>query len=498
MNDDDARDLETDVLVIGGGLAGLSCAVGLRDSGLRVTLVERDRRLGGRAASWTDARTGDPVHIGPHIFMSEYPNIFRLLDLLGTRDKIVWQRSRFITLVEGSRRMVFRMSALPPPLHFMTSSRVDGAVGPLDLASNLPIALCGMQLTEEHVLRLDGINALAFLRSMGVSRRSIDRFWAFVCMSILNLPLELCSAAALMRFYRLMIGHNGFCIGFPDGGLGDLFAPPGRALLEAAGVRVLLDTPARRLTGEGARATGAELADGRRIRARRVVAALPPQAVRALLPLRWREAHQTFRDLVAFQPCPYVSVQVWFDRKVSDVPFWARVHSPTDLNCDFYDLSLINRGWRERPSVVASNIIYSHRAADLSDEEVVAETVRELRENMPDARPAEVVHSVVNRIPMAIHCPFPGTERRRPAIQSPIGGLLLAGDWTRTGLPSSMESAARSGWLAAEQLLAEVGRPARLAATLRETEGFAGLIRRASQLLPFVEPLPRHVRRLAS
>ncbi len=490
--------IDTDVLVIGGGIAGIACALGLRGSGLRVTLLEADRRLAGRACSWTDEETGDPVAIGPHIFMSEYPNVFRLLDALGTSERVVWQRSEFITLVEGRRRMVFRMSPLPAPFHFVPSARVDAALTPRDLLSNLAVGLVGLQMTEEEALRLDAINASAFLRSMGVTQRSLDRWWAFVAMAILNLPLEVCSAGALMRFYRHMIGKNDYCVGFPDGGLGDLFGPPAQRLLEQAGVDVRLETRARELTGHGEEVTGAILDDGRRVRAHRVVAALPPQALRRVLLRRWREAYPAFRELVAFQPCPYVSVQLWFDRKLTDLQFWARVHSPNDLNCDFYDLSNINTGWSERPSVIASNIIYSHRAAELSDEEVVAETVRELAQNIPEAAVASLEHAVVNRVPMAIHCPFPGTEARRPDVQSPVRGLFLAGDWTRTGLPSSMESAARSGWMVAERLRAEVGRPARLAAELSETTGVAGLIRRASRLIPFVEPLPRHVRRLVA
>ena len=138
------------------------------------------------------------------------------------------------------------------------------------------------------------------------------------------------------------------------------------------------------------------------------------------------------------------------------------MHDPNDYNCDFYDLSNIHRGWSDRPSMIASNIIYSHRAADLSDAEIVAETRRELGDFLPLAREAKLVHSVVNRIPMAIHCPHPGTESCRPPVKSPIDRLLLAGDWVDTGLPSSMESATRAGWLAAEAIIgrADLAQPA--------------------------------------
>src|SRR4051794_20110249 len=105
--------VDTDVLILGGGLAGLTTAVGLRRSGLRVTIVEKDRILGGRARSWRDEKTGDPIHIGPHILLTEYPNFLRLLTLLGTRSKVVWQpKDRFVTMVKGRRKIVMRQAPL--------------------------------------------------------------------------------------------------------------------------------------------------------------------------------------------------------------------------------------------------------------------------------------------------------------------------------------------------------------------------------------------------
>lgn len=486
-----------DVVVVGGGIAGLTAALALREAGLDVTLVERADHLGGRAASWTDPKTGDPVAIGPHVFVSYYPNLLRLLDRLGTRDRIVWHRREFLTFVEGRRRYVLRMSALPAPLHFMPSSTADPAIGARDVLSNLGVSLLAMQLREEDVLRLDGVNASAFLRAMGVSETTLRRFWSFASMSIMNVPLELCSAGAIMRFYKHLIGTSGYCFGFPDGGLGDVFAPAAREHLERLGGRVLLRTGVTGFTGMATRVDGVTLDDGRRLRARHaVVAALPPSALRTLARPEWVAEHEAFQELVHFQPCPYVSTQLWFDEKLTTLPFWARVYSPNDLNCDFYDLSNINRGWSERPSVIATNCIYSHRAAHLSDDEVIAATVRELAEFLPRAAKARVVHAAVNRVPMAIHCPFPGMERRRPPQRSPIHGLILAGDWTRTAMPSCMESAARSGWLAAEEVLRDAGVERTLAVPPPEIDGIAGWVGRARRLVP-LDVLPRHVRRLA-
>lgn len=488
---------KTDAVVVGGGLAGITTAVGLTLEGLDVTLVERDSRLGGRAQSWTDPETGDPVHIGPHIFLSVYPNMMKLLEILGTDDRIIWQDDHFLTMIDGGEKMQTRQWPLPAPFHFLSTFLIDDRTTLVDKLSNGPVTLYAMQMQEEDVLRLDGMNAYAFLRRMGVTKEFIRDFWSFTCMAIMNLPIERCSAGALMRFYKRFIGHSEFSFGFPDGGLGDLFAPPAHQMLENNGRKVLMETEVVEFTGEPGRVTGVRLDDGSRIEADHVVAALPPHQLRRLCPRDWIDSHQCFYDLVHFQPCPYVSSFIWFDRKLTDMKMWARTHCPNDLNCDFYDLSNIHRGWEDRPSVITSNIIYSKRAEGMSDEEIIERTVDEIAESLPEASMEWVDHWVVNRIPMAIHCPYPGTERRRPDVDAPIDNLWLAGDWTNTQLPSSMESACMSGWMVAERILEEAGGGQRsLAVDHPDVEGLTGLLDRTSQLLPGrnVRRLMRHAR----
>jgi 15-cis-phytoene desaturase len=179
-----------------------------------------------------------------------------------------------------------------------------------------------------------------------------------------------------------------------------------------------------------------------------------------------------------FEPSPQVSVYLWLDRKLAPDRYWARAACGTQLNNEFYDLSNIRTGWSGRASVIASNIIHSHRADSLSDEELVETTLAELAATVPDAARARVLHSVVNRIPMAVPCPAPGTEQKRPDVATAIPGLWLAGDWTRTQLPACMEGAVRSGWLAAEGVWSAIGQPRTLARPLPQPEGIAGMVQR--------------------
>ena len=467
---------DADVIVIGAGLAGLACALALCERSMRVLVLEAGDAAGGRAGSCTDASTGERADLGPHILLSEYRNMRRLLEQLGTNGRIAWQGRRFITFVDEPRPVTFCMHRLPPPLHFMPSLLKIPQLSLRDVASNARLLWRVIRLREADVSRLDGEDAESVLRRWGVSARFIDWYWRTVSMAIMNVPLQACSAGALLGFFRYMVGVGGYEVGLPAEGLGDLFVPAALQRIAATGSEVRLRARVERMSAQGERACGVALTDGSALRARWIVSALPPAELQAVLPRRWMEGHAVFRDLVRFAPSRYISTYLWFDRKLTRERFWAKVWSPRTLNYDFYDLSNIRPGAASRGSLIASNIIHSDRAQALDDDQIVAATQAEIGEYLPQVAQARLLHARVHRIPMAIPAPHPGSERLRPCQASPVEGLFLAGDWTRTGLPASMESAVRSGWLAAEQVLASAGRPCTIALPLPRMQGFVRLL----------------------
>lgn len=475
----DRDDFDADVLIAGAGVAGLACGAALADAGLKVWVLERDVRCGGRASSWADEATGDTVDIGPHVLTSEHRNFVALLQRLGTARHVHWQRQPLITLLDAGRRIDMPSSALPPPLHGLPlAPRALRCVGVRDLASNWRVGWRAARLDEEATLALDQVDALRFLRQMGASPRSIEWFWASAAMALLNVPLQRCSAAALMRVARLLLGRNRLAFGFPTVGLGELYVPGCCARIEAAGGRVLLNTGVRGVQVERGRFAALALEGGRVLRAPAAVLALPPQALGNgfVQGATWPAAAHASR---LFEPSPYVSVYLWLDRPVTSARFWARVWNSRDLHTDFYACS----NFREKPlgdggTLLACNAIHALRAWHWSDDEIVRRTLREVTEFAPAAAQAGLRHARVHRIPQAIPCPAPGTEAARLPAATPFAGLWLAGDWTRTALPCSMESAARSGALAAEGVAAQLGRPLRLALAPPETTGLTALLRR--------------------
>lgn len=467
----------TQVTVLGGGLAGLACAVALSDHGIPVTVVERSDRLGGRAGCWRDPVSGDVVDIGPHIFHSEYHNMLALLERLGTRRLVEWQPGKVLSIASKPKPTVLRHYPLPAPLSLGPSILGAPGLGMRDYLSMAPTGWRGMRFGEEQVPALDRMCGLDYFRSLGVTEDLIDWWWRFAAMVVTNVPLERVSAASLMRIHAQLSGYRGLHFGFARVGLGELYTQQASRIIEAAGGRVLKGRGAAWLAGRE-RIDGVVLADGSHIAAQQVVSALPPHDLASVLPRGWR-GRAPFDVLPRFEPSPYICVYLWFDRDIKAERFASHLWSPGRLNYDFYDLCQIRQGWRGRPTVMASNIIYSHRAHHLSDAEIVRRTVAELAEITPRAARARLLHADVHRVPMAIPCPTVGFEGMRPAARSPIPGLVLAGDWTRTRMPCTMEGATKSGYMAAEEVLRERGIRKRLAIEARMYDDLAGLARTA-------------------
>lgn len=466
--------MRNEVIIAGGGIAGLAAAVALTDAGYRVRVFEAGRMPGGRALSLHDETRGDAVDIGPHVLTSEHRNMLALLGRLGTAREIDWQPQRFITLVDDGEAIPMKNHALPAPLHFLPNFLRVRKLAASDILSARRTLYRVMRMNEADVLAMDDRDAESVLRGLGVSENFIDWFWRTVCMAIMNVPLEECSAGSLMRFLWMMSARGDFHFGFPRIPLGELFVPMATKLIERGGGSVVTGVAVRAVQCSGRGVQSVALSDGQTIETRRCVLALPPQALQGLRPAFVEQDYQLDR----FRTSPYISTWLWFDRRFTEEKFWARIWSPDNLNYDFYEFANFRREPLSTPSLIGSNIIYSDRAAQLDDEAIIARTREELAEFAPASRAARLVHARVHRISMAICAPHPGFEARRPEVRTRVPGLYLAGDWLRTELPSSMESAVRSAYLAVEALAADDALTVRAALPRREPRGISALLAR--------------------
>jgi len=381
-------------------------------------------------------------------------------------------------LIDQGGRLRVPNSRWMPPLHGLTClPSALRRLGVGDLLSHGSLAWQAARSSEQSLRALDTQDALAWLRSHGVSARAIDWFWRSAMLALLNVRLEQCSAAAAMRVFRLMLGRSGYHFGFPAVSLSRLYVPGCTAAIQSRGGQVITGAPVRSLKLKAGAVSGLQLRSGRILHAPICVLAVAPWSAARLLARTGEPLLGPLQNAArVFQGAPYTSTTLWFDRPVVDSRFWSRVWNPDDLNVDFYDLAAIRSDLAGASgSVIACNAIGPQARLHWDDRQVIARTCAELKEFAPAMGRSSIRHARVHRIRAAIPQPRPGTERLRPSTRTAVSGLLLAGDWIDTAEPCSMESAARAAALAAEAVLGGT-----LAVPPPETYGLIAMLRRSN------------------
>lgn len=437
------------VLVVGGGVAGIAAATILADAGLSVSLIEKRPLLGGRASSYLDPATGDPVDVCQHGTMRCCTQLSALLDRLGVADRIVYHDT--IHFVDGRGvRSVIRGSSLPAPAHTLPSFARFRA---LTVRDRLSAAWALMAvLRARPTPDLEARDVGSWLRTRGVTDGAMRRFFAPILVSACNEQVERISCTHAFKVLRdgFLANARGYHFGIPRVPLGTLFTEPTRAYLERRGGRVRLRTIAQAACVEANAVDGIALVGGEMLRADHYVAALPFDLLLRLLPEgSWRGVPY-FEALTRLEFSPIIGVHLWLDRPV-DCPNALAV---LDRHIDWIFNKNANYGLPPgRPAFLSVVISANRGLTEAPAEEILRIAMEDVRDCLPEARKAGLVRSRVLKERKATFAPVPGAEGLRPVQQSPIANLAVAGEWTRTGWPSTMEGAARSGVLAANTIL---------------------------------------------
>ncbi|MBI3564995.1 MAG: FAD-dependent oxidoreductase [Elusimicrobia bacterium] len=437
-----------DVLVLGGGFAGLACAVRLAEKGKKVVVLEKKPRLGGRAFSFADPAVGE-VDNGQHLFMGCYRATRRFLRTIGTEDRLEVVPEVVVDYAEpGGRRD--RLSCppwLPAPLHL--------AVGLLGLK--------GVSLREKSALLVfdqalkamkrgpvpDAVERLTvrqWLTSLGISRNFQTRFFDPAAIGILNDAPEVASAAGFIQALREMFFAGGDASNFALArtGLSELYADAARAFVEARGGRVVTGAKAASLHEEKGRVRSVVTDLGDRWEAGCVVSTLAPWDLKKVgRPDALRGA---WEDLA---PAPIVGATLRLDRPVLDERFLGLLG--TETHWVFNKTRIL--GLSGPGQTVAVVISGAHKQVYDSPEDILAAAVRDLSSCLPAFPKAAILGAKVVKEPYATLSPVPGAESKRPEPGSGMPGFLFAGDWTRTGLPATIESACVSAERAADRVL---------------------------------------------
>jgi zeta-carotene desaturase len=470
------------VAVVGGGLAGLAAGCALADSGFRVTLFERRPYLGGRASSYQHPGTGEVVDNCQHVLLGCCTNLIEFYERLGVEQKIRWYE-RLTFLEPGGRASVIEPSALPAPLHTAPAFLRADCLSLWDKLAvgwaMLPLAT-GMQIQrDEPFLRRGGFvpkdtgeSFLHWLQRHGQTTGAIERFWKPVLVSALNEELDRMSvphAAQVVRESFLKSAAAGR-MGVPTVPLTDLYSVAGD-YIAARGGEIRYRSSVESFSTEPNKVK--LLLAGEETSFDFVVISVPFDVLSRLLPQT--EAAEPLRQVLSrFETSPITGIHLWFDRQITDLDHavlldrtiqWMFHKSKLLSNREGHDFSratdAATQAGASAPeahgSYVELVVSSSKTLIEKSKPKIIELALAELREFFPGARDAKFMKSTVIKEVHATYSPRPGVDGFRPGFKTVWPRVLLAGDWTATGWPATMEGAVRSGYAAAESVAQVAG-----------------------------------------
>jgi squalene-associated FAD-dependent desaturase len=467
------------VLVIGGGLAGLACAVALAEADLAVGLLEKRPHLGGRATSYS-LPDGSEVDNCQHVTLGCCTNLADFYRRVGAAESVrFYDRLYFVD--RTGRRSTIRASALPAPLHMAPSFLRFGS---LDFADKWAIAraLLAIARSGGKPKGIESMSMLDWLNHVKQTLGAIERFWRVVLVSALDEELARTAAPyGIDVFWKgFLASRAGYRVGIPAVPLAALYQGCRDAIV-ARGGSVDLRRGVRQIRLCHGAFASAVMDDGSEVVADACIAAVPHTALLGLLPKELGESGGALEGLRHIRTSPITGVHLWFDRRVMSEPFLTLLDHTTQWIFNKTLLSAPPAEGERNEDAAATHGQYlqlvisaSYDLVPLSRQEIIDLCRAELSEILPATREARLERATVIKEVSATFSPEPGVDRFRPAQDFGVKNLFLAGDWTRTGWPSTMEGAVRSGYLAAEATLAAFGRPRSFLRPDLTVEGLSG------------------------
>jgi squalene-associated FAD-dependent desaturase len=443
------------VAIVGGGLAGLAAAVALASADCEVDLYEARRSLGGRAASFRDPVTGEQVDHCQHVSMGCCTNLADLCRRVGIAH--LFRRERRLHFIgPGGRQHDVEAAKLPAPFHLAPAL---WRLTFLSASDRLGIARALWKLMRREVAdSRDAPSIGQWLRGQGQSQRAIDWFWSVILTSALGEELDRASLAAARKVLvdGFLASRDGYVVEVPQAPLSTLYGEGLERWFARHEVHLHLGTSIRKVGCDGRPVV--VRADGEETRPDFAILAVPWFRVAEVVDESVTSQWPWLAEVASVEASPITAVHLWFDREITSLDHAVLVGRLSQwifnrTRCQGADS---RRGFYYQVVVSASRLL-----AGRDRESIVADVRGELAEIWSSAAKAALLSARVVTERAAVFSARPGLERCRPPQQTPTPGILVAGDWTRTGWPATMESAVRSGYLAAEAITKNIGRPQR-------------------------------------
>lgn len=444
------------VVVVGGGLAGLTAAKNLVDAGYGVTLLEKRPVLGGKVSSWRDA-DGDWVETGLHAFFGAYEEIYELMKELGTYQHILWKKHELTYTLEDGERFAFATVNLPSPFHLLPAAfknRYFTLAERLTLVKALGPMLFG---SPKYYTSQDKYTYEQWHERWGISKRMLKKMFMPMALALKFLPPDEISAKIVLDVIGIFLRKNHASkMGLLKGSPNDLLTGPiaeyvrkkgGVVRTEAKVSEVMLDEQ------DHHKISGLMLEGGERLEADHYLFALPIHNLKKLIPEELYEREEFFTKLRNIQSVPVISVQLWLDRQVSYID--NLLFSPDGVIPVYADMGNTTPDYAcEGKSRFHCCVAPAKDLIKKTDEEIIETVWSNLKSVFPDgAKDAQILKSVVVRIPSSVYYPGVNIDQYRPSQETPVKNLWLAGGYTHQKFYDSMEGAVQSGKIAAQKLI---------------------------------------------
>lgn len=438
-----------DVVVIGGGVAGLSAAVECCAAGKSVLLVEQKPHFGGRTYSFHHKETGDDVDNGQHLMMGCYFSTLKFLRRIDALGKITIQKSLSIIFrKEGNRQFPLLAAFLPSPLHILFALLRLKSLSLKNRLLLLRVGVVLMFIKPEKSSTLRSLTVTQWLEKLHQPEENKKYLWNIIAIGALNDLPEKISAALFAKVLKTAFfwRRKNSSMVLPKEGLSSVFVDPAVQYIQKHGGEVRTSLGVKKIVLQNNAVLEIMLENGEQIFPRTVISTIPYFDVTKIFSEEQIALFSQFKNLDTFISSPIVTIHLWFDKHFMPEQFTALLDSP--LHWVFNKTKMYEKT-DSQLMYLAIVISSAFQFLPQSKEEIVALAQNELKKFYPESSSAAIIHSLVIKEKRATFSPFVGMERVRPSHTTSIENLFLAGDWTDTKLPATIEGAIQSGHMCA-------------------------------------------------
>ena len=442
------------VIIIGGGIAGLATAVRLINYGIKPVVVEKRPFLGGRAFSFYDRESGEEIDNGQHVFLGACDQFQQYINQIGGTDQVLLNERIGFPVIKRGKTSWIKAKNLPTKLVNLVALLGYNHIGLIGKARILWGLLLILLSNTKSQAKHDKLDFDQWLRNRAQNNETIENFWNLIVLPSLNDQITAVSAKIGIELFKVafLSSAKNPAIGIPLEGLSTLLGENARRYIENNGGEIHTGVAVDSLDFSEGRAVGVTSVNGLIFKGDAVVSAVPAAAMLRLNPTKHIKSNNFFEAAKYVQTAPIVAIHIWYDRHVMNEPYAAILDSP--LQWVFNETMLKSKKDTSQHIVISLSGAWEWK--NRTKTELRSIFVDAMKESFPLTREASIEKFTVVKMLDATFRVTPGSRLTRLQQRTPIPNFYLAGDWTDTGWPSTMESAVRSGNIAAKFILEDV------------------------------------------